>query len=304
MIPRVVLNGAAAGGGALADFDKGFKIAAHNSGREMCRLGAIHPESWEPIGDTLQTTERLADRAFRAAQGGESFVVYFEAYTTWRDEARWNLLSKSALLSEREHLPTQTLVFFLTADGYREQDGTFQLAVAGRPTQQLWFHEICLWRERPQPWWEQVPGLMALLPLCDHGRTDEDAVKHAARTITARVADTTVRADLLASLGFFGKLAYPLLDAFALIGRENMRESTFFQEILAEGRAEGDLLRGRRDVLEALGVRFGTDAAAEFREVLDTITDAAQLSELLRTAIKCRGIGGFRRALRARRTQT
>jgi predicted transposase YdaD len=290
----------------MADFDKGFKIAAHNSGREMCRLCRIHPETWEPIGDTLQTTERLADRAFRASQDGEPFVVYFEAYTTWRDEARWNLLSKSALLSEREHLPTQTLVFLLTADGYREQHGTFQLAVGAQPTQQIWFHEICLWQERPEPWWEQVPGLMALLPLCDHGRTEEDAVKHAAQSITARVADTTVRADLLASLGFFGKLAYPLLDAFALIGRENMRESTFFQEILAEGRAEGrvegELRRGRQAVLEALEVRFGTKAAAQFREVLDTVTDGGQLSELLRTAIKSRTIGGFRRALGKHRT--
>src|SRR5260370_39937840 len=101
----------------MADFDKGFKIPAHNSGREMCRLCSIHPESWEPISDTLQTTERLADRAFRAAQGGELFVVYFEAYPPWRDEARWNLLSKSALRAEREHLPTQTLVFLLTPDG-------------------------------------------------------------------------------------------------------------------------------------------------------------------------------------------
>jgi hypothetical protein len=71
------------------------------------------------------------------------------------------------------------------------------LEVAGRPTQQLWFHKICLWQERRQPWWEQVPGLMALLPLCDHGRTEDDAVKHAAQSFTARVADTTVRADLL-----------------------------------------------------------------------------------------------------------
>src|ERR1700722_2157157 len=123
----------------------------------MCWLRSIRPETWEAIGDTLQTTERLADRAFRAKQAGETFVVYFEAYTTWREEARWNILSKSALLSEREQLPTQTFVFILTPDGYREQSGTFQLAVAGRPTQKVWFHEICLWRERPQPWWEQVP---------------------------------------------------------------------------------------------------------------------------------------------------
>src|SRR5579859_3309031 len=109
----------------MADFDGGFKIASHSSGREMCRLRGIRPAAWEPIGDTLQTTERLADRAFRAEEGGERFVVYFEAYTTWREEARWNILAKSGLLSERERLPTRTLVFVLRPEGYREQNDTF-----------------------------------------------------------------------------------------------------------------------------------------------------------------------------------
>jgi hypothetical protein len=50
----------------MPDYDGGFKIAAHESGREMCRLRSLSCDEWEPIGDTLQTTERLADRAFRA----------------------------------------------------------------------------------------------------------------------------------------------------------------------------------------------------------------------------------------------
>ena len=90
----------------MAEIDISFKIAAHISGRELSALAGIQPDVWEPISDTLQTTERLADRAFRAEEGGERFVVYFEAYTTWREEYRWNILSKSALLSEREQAPT------------------------------------------------------------------------------------------------------------------------------------------------------------------------------------------------------
>jgi hypothetical protein len=105
----------------MAELDIGFKIAAHSSGREMCWLRGIRPDMWEPISDTLQTTECLADRAFRARQGTDEFIVYFEAYTNWRAEARWNILAKSGLLSEREHLPTRTLVFVLTPRGYRAQ---------------------------------------------------------------------------------------------------------------------------------------------------------------------------------------
>lgn len=70
----------------MAEMHIGFKLAAQTSGREMCRLRQISPQVWEPIRDTLQTTERLADRAFRAEENGERFAVYFEAYSTWRAE--------------------------------------------------------------------------------------------------------------------------------------------------------------------------------------------------------------------------
>jgi len=277
----------------MAELDLCFKMAARSSGREMCRLRDIRPQVWEPISDTLQTTERLADRAFRATQDGESFVVYFEAYTTWRAAARWNILAKRGLLSERERLPTVTLVFLLTPDGYSEQNGTFHLAARGRSTQQIWFYEICLWREQPEPWWEQVPGLMALLPLCNHGRGDKEVVQHAAQNITAQVADMNVRGDLLASLGIFGKLIYPQLDVVGLIGRENMRESPLYQEIMAEG----DVARARADILHVLKARFGAEAPAKFAQALKVISDSEQLSELLSTAATCPTVDGFRDSL-------
>jgi hypothetical protein len=287
----------------MADFDISFKIASHTSGREFCRLRGIQPDVWEPIGDTLQTTERLADRAFRAQQGGERFVIYFECYTTWREDARWNILAKSALLSEREQLPTCTFVFVLTEEGYRDQSGTFRLAARGQSTQQVWFEEICLWREQPQPWWETVPGLMALLPLTAHGLTEEDAVAQAARSINTQLPQTSQRADLLTALAYFGKLAYPALGILDLIGRENMRESKFFEEVISEGRMEGRiegaLATRRDDILEALTLRFGSETADEFKEALNAITDQNKLLELYRLAIKSRGAGAIRRVLRS-----
>ena len=36
--------------------------------------------------------------------------------------------------------------------------------MGGEPTQQLWFREVPLWGLDPEPWWEEVPGLMALYP--------------------------------------------------------------------------------------------------------------------------------------------
>ncbi len=196
-------------------------------------------------------------------------------------------------MSERERLPTRTFIFILTPDRYRAQNGTFRLEAAGEPTQQVWFREICLWSEQPQPWWETVPGLMALYPLTAHDRPPANAIQYATQTIAARVSDTSVRADLLTALGIFGTLVYPELDLANLIGEELMSESKFVQHF--EDRAE--LRRARIAVLQVLEARLGPEPAAAFTETLNAIGDVEQLSELLKVAAKTRSAAAFRRAL-------
>ncbi len=277
----------------MADFDAGFKIVARTAGRALPRLAGITVDAWQGIGDTLQTTERLADRAFRAEGGGERFVVYMEAYTRWVESAVWSMLAKSGLLSERERLPTLSLLFTLMPQGYREQKGTFRLEAGGKPTQQLWFREIPLWQQEPEPWWEHWPGLMALYPLCRHGKTSAAAVTHAAAAIRHRELDSYKRADLLSVLGIFGKLKDRTLDVVSIIGREQMKESPLYQEIFGEG----EQTRARRDIMEVLEVRFGAEAAKEFEEAINTVADLGHLGELHRLALQSRRISQFRRAL-------
>ncbi len=99
-----------------------------------------------------QTTERLADRAFRARNGDRRFVVYMEAYTRWTDSAVWSVLAKSGLLSERERLPTRRLLSILAPHGHRSQDGEVRLvAEEDEPTQHIWFREVCLWKQQAKP---------------------------------------------------------------------------------------------------------------------------------------------------------
>ena len=85
----------------MAEYDAGFKIVARMAGPGLTRMGRIPFDRLEPISDTLQTTERLADRAFRASHRGRKFVVYMEAYTRWVESAVWSVLGKSDLLSEQ-----------------------------------------------------------------------------------------------------------------------------------------------------------------------------------------------------------
>lgn len=70
-----------------------------------------------------------------------------------------------------------------------------------------------------------------------------------------------------------------------------MKESPFYQQLVAEGRVEAR----REDVLQALQLRFGDKAVTEFTPGLQRINDADALSRLLRLAIQSRRLTDFRR---------
>ena len=74
-----------------------------------------------------------------------------------------------------------------------------------------------------------------------------------------------------------------------------MKESKFYQEILAEGQAEGQ----QAFVIEALQERFGSQAVAEFEQAIANVYEPEQLSRLHRLAIRCRSLAQFRRELRS-----
>jgi hypothetical protein len=279
----------------MAAFDHGFKIVSHTAGRRLAQMAGVQCTHWQPLVSEVETVERFADRAFRAAHGRQRFVVYLEAYTYADPEARWNMLAKSGLLSEREHLPTVCLLFVLHPRGYQCQHGPFRLQVGRRTTQLVDIREVCLWQRRPQAWWEESPGVMTLYPLANHGQAPEAAVVHAADVITRRTRPRIERADLLTILSIFGRLAYPDIDPADIIGREAMRESLFYQEILDEGRIEN----ARAYILATLEERFDKAAAASFAEAITRITDERQLDQLHRLAVRCQTIDEFRAALEA-----
>jgi hypothetical protein len=78
-----------------------------------------------------------------------------------------------------------------------------------------------------------------------------------------------------------------------LIGRDAMRESPFYDELLTEGRLEAR----RADVKQAVEIRFGAAAASEVQTALEGISDLERLAELHEAAIRCRRISEFRKEL-------
>lgn len=277
----------------MPESDHSFKIIARVSGRSLARVAGLECRTWKPSESTLQaTTERLADRVFIASQKKDPFVVYFEFVTTWTNAVCWSVLGKSGMLAERERLPVACLIFILRRKNYKPQQGTMHLKIGGKSVQQVWFREERLWEIEPEPWWENDPGLMALYPLCKHGEKPAESILHAADRIEHNEKDSVVRADLLTSLGIFGKLAYPGFDALTLIGREKMRESKAYREIMEEGEANAH----RKDVLEVAASRFGPRQATSLDEILQSVTNLEKLQSLHVLALRCSKIDDLIRA--------
>jgi hypothetical protein len=115
---------------------------------------------------------------------------------------------------------------------------------------------------------------MALSPLCDHGQSTAQALKHAADAIRQRELDSLRRAELLTTLGIFGRLVDKQLDVLSIIRREEMHESSLAQEFVLEGTQIGI----RQSVVDALTVRFGEKKAGEVTEALARITGVDRLN--------------------------
>jgi len=275
----------------VAEFDHGIKIIAGTTGRQLARLAGVECREWEPLESTLQATaEFLADAAGPAAVYRLLRVLHdleLPRPVEYAGEGG------PPLLSQREELPTVCLAFVFLPRGYVPQHGHFRLEAAGGPTQELWFREVCLWQLEPQDWWEQVPGLMTLYPLCRHRRRPQEAIELAAETIERTVSDPAERGDDLFLLNIFGGLAYPRLDVAGIIGREKMRESRYSRELRAEER----LATRRLDVLKVLSKRFGPASRADIEAALGDVTDFDELGQLLLLAADCVSLNDFRKSL-------
>jgi hypothetical protein len=204
-------------------------------------------------------------------------------------------MTKAALLSERERLPTCPVLFVLRPRGYASLGGQFVLRVGEEVTQALRIRQVPLWELEPQPWWEEVPGLMTLYPLCRHGTAPRDAIERAAAAIRARVPVGTQQADDMFLLSVFGGMMSSRQFVEEIVGREVLMASSLVQEVeqLAQIRTM------RADVLAALEVRLGSAVAERFRQAIDSQTKVTRLRDLHRAAILCKDADEFAQALAA-----
>lgn len=272
----------------MADLAAGFSIIARNAGQALSQLAGHVCQEWEPLQHHVNDAI-----AFRAQENDQPFIACLQAFARWDDRVLWKMLADSSLLTVQERLPTLCLLYVLVPAGYRPQGGQFRLRVGAAPTQALWFREVCLWELPPEPWWENFPGLMALYPLSAHRLEPAQAITLASERIRKHEKDAKVRADLHTMLALLAQLRYPTADVLGIIGKERMKESPLYDELLAEG----CVAQCREDILQIVQLRFGERDAKQCRKLLNGVTDLGDLKELLKQAVVSKRLEQFRRAL-------
>jgi hypothetical protein len=263
-------------------------------GRELARVAGVECRRLQPVESTLpRTTEMLADRAFRASRGRERFGLYFEFSTRWDRNAPGDMLAKSGFLSHREHLPTVCVTFVFLRRGFRSPGGQLRLEALSQPTQPLWFREVCLGELQPEAWWERVPGLMVLYPLCRHRRSPREAIRHSAAASERLALSSSEQEKWLSWLHIFGGLLLPRGEVSRIIGSEKMKESSVYRGIFGDGE--------RNAILRILRRRFRAPRPDDLVERLNRLEEPDQIEPLIDLAVTCSGLEEFQAALHPRR---
>jgi hypothetical protein len=150
-----------------------------------------------------------------------------------------------------------------------------------------------LWEVEPEDWWESVPGLMALYPLCRHHQSPGEAIRYSARVIERLPMPAGQQSGWLDLLGIFSGLLLPGPEVLQIIGREKMQESSVYRVFLGDGE--------RRAILRILRARFGPELPQDLIERLDRLVEPAQLEPLIDRAATCSDLDEFMAALSPRK---
>jgi hypothetical protein len=137
------------------------------------------------------------------------------------------------------------------------------------------------------------PGLMPWVPLT---RLDGPAptILQECRRIIDEKAKPEEHANLLAVTQVLVGLVHHDAALYAIFGgKEAMIESPILKELLDEKVAE----RTQQDVLEVLEARFGP-VSLDMVQRVKQVTNADQLSQLIKQAARCPDLETFRQALR------
>ena len=241
-------------------------------------LGLDHEGRAEVVDVDLSTITAEADKVFRLEAPGPS-LAHVEFQSTYDPMLGLRLLRYNVLLRYREGLPVRSVTLLLRpeADG-RELAGVFEQGDPGGEHYLLFRYKVVRAWERPvEPILTGPLGTLPMAPLADAPPEALPAVIRSMKERLDREAEDAERADLwTATYLLMGLRFSDELIAELLRGVRDMKESTTYQAILREGRAEGRIEGERRLLLKVGRQRFGEPDA----ETLASIESLSSLEEI------------------------
>jgi predicted transposase YdaD len=238
-------------------FDEAFKYLAEKDAKALLLLlGAIRRGERARIKllpREVSVSAQLPDQPYEVTTGGNRRLVHVEAQTVYDPNLPDRMLEYAVRLWLRYRLPIASYVLLLTNRGVGKRPARTASLSAGNLRVDLKYTAVCLWRISARDTLAlKRENLLPFVPLMRGGTAE---LEKGARGL-GQVADETRRQELSLHFLMLGGLRYNREELLDLVGRESMipleqlRESSFYQYILDEGREEGlekGLEKGREE---------------------------------------------------------
>src|SRR5579884_337636 len=261
-------------------------------------LVEIEPESWpvlfgyakapaEVIDADIATVSGAADKVLRVA-GDLPYLLHLEI-VSGHDSATLpsTLLMRNGLLAHRHQLLVRSGAVLLRPEADSPQlTGMCERRFPGEEPY-LTFHYavVRVWQLPPEP---LLSGGLALLPLAPISAVTEaqlpGIIKQMERRLSSRHGRRQASVVWGAAYILLGLRHSPALAAQLFRGVMSMKESSTYQAILEEGRAEGQIqgaLAEARKVLRLLGEEAFGPPDARTLAFIERMDDLAQLEDFL-----------------------
>ena len=253
------------------------------------RLGIDPRGPVEVIDSDITTLTAAADKVIRVGGTAEPFLVNIELQSSHDAQLLRTLWFRQVALDYRHDLPVLTVLVLLRKEANSPSlTGVYERFLPdGRPTNRYDYQVVRLWKEPADSFLNAGVDLVPLAPLAD---VEEQQLPELVRKMAdrinplppARAAKLWTASYLLMGLRYPDELTEKLFD-----GVQAVKESTTYQKILRDGKAEG-LIEGRteghieeaRQFLLRLGTKRFGDPEAAARAALDGISDIDRLEAL------------------------
>jgi hypothetical protein len=252
------------------------------------------PGAWpalfgRPTGPTvvidadIATVSGAADKVLRVA-ADPPYLLHLE-FVSGHDSAGLppKLLVRNGLLEDRHGLPVRTAVLLLRPEADSPQlTGIYRCGFPGEePYLTFRYQVLRVWQLPPESLLTGDPVLLALAPI---SAVTEDGlpgiIEQMKRRLGSRRSRKQAQVVWAAAYILLGLRFSPELAAHLFRGIVSMRESSTYQAILAEGRAEGEVAEARK-VLRLQGDKIFGAPDARTAALIEQLKDLARLEEYL-----------------------